>query len=1138
MGSAVFGDARGGDVTVNATESIDISGMAPGESVFPQVNESLKLFGGEFPAGLLTTVFSGGNGAGGDLTVNTPRLTLQEGGVVATGTIAAPGNSGRLTLEADEITLIGTATDGFFSTSILTSALAGASGQGGDLKIETRLLNLRDGAQVRAGTSGTGNSGNVAILADEINLDGVSPDGQFSSSILAGVEDLSNLFPGAMSSGNGGDLRIISGRIILSNGGEISASTFSNGNAGNLLINARDIEVNGIFATGSLLTTRGGIRIDVRPGARGNGGNLTIDTESLRLRNGGQVSTNILGQGSGGVLRVDAREIEAIGVSENFVSGLVGTVLPGSTGNGGNITVNTDRLSLREGAMITATVFSSGQGGNLEVNAGTIEAMGSGIPRSNDPQFSQLIQLLAGRFPSGITTTVIPGATGNGGDLMVQAQQIAIGDGGQIGTGTLGAGASGNLQVQARTIDLRGVSVVGSVPSSIFTSVLGGDATGKGGEGIVTAQQLTLRDGGQVRAGTSGQGDSGSLTVRANQIELTGRSENNLFPSSILNSVEDLSFFIPGAIGSGNAGDLRVESDRITLTDGGEITASNSGSGNAGNLRVNAREITVSGVAIVDQQIIPSGLRVDVLPQSTGNGGDLTVNVGRLILNEGGQISTNMFSGVEATRTGNLQVNGIEIEATGVSANSPSGLITNVQPGAAGSAGNLTVNTERLVLREGAAISSLVAGSGRGGMLTVNATEIEATGTSFVEATNPIEVQILQFLNGQFPSGILTTVLPTATGQGGDLTVAADQIRLDRGAQIGSGTFGIGNSGNLNVQADTINIRGTSTSSLSFPPTSILTSVLGGGATGNGGDALISAQRLTLQDGGQLRSGTSGQGNSGNLTVQAQEIELTGRSLDNRFPSSILVEVEDFTDLAPGAIGRGNGGNLAIDSNTIKVQDGAEITASSSGTGAAGSLAVQANALQINQGILSAETASGDQGNITLDIPRISLQNSAITTNATGTATGGNININTELLTARNSQISANAVEGAGGNVQIQSRGVFADQIPTVTASSEFGFDGTVEIDTAVDPTQGIVRLPGEILDASSIVAQNICKFEQGQIARGSSLVITGRGGLPSSPTETLTALQGLVEWEAGENSQLAGGNSAVNPDNFVETSG
>ncbi|NER07361.1 MAG: S-layer family protein [Okeania sp. SIO3C4] len=82
-----------------------------------------------------------------------------------------------------------------------------------------------------------------------------------------------------------------------------------------------------------------------------------------------------------------------------------------------------------------------------------------------------------------------------------------------------------------------------------------------------------------------------------------------------------------------------------------------------------------------------------------------------------------------------------------------------------------------------------------------------------------------------------------------------------------------------------------------------------------------------------------------------------------------------------------------------------------------------------------------------------------------------------------------------------------------MTASSALGVDGTIDVNTQVDPTQGVVILSPEVVDAESVVAQNLCLPSQNGIA-GSSFVITGRGGLPPNPTQPLTVLRGVVAWE------------------------
>ncbi len=773
------------------------------------------------------------------------------------------------------------------------------------------------------------------------------------------------------------------------------------------------------------------------------GGTLTINAARLGLQEGSKIQTATFGKGSGADVNINASQIEAAGTSADLtsMSSISSNVAVGASGKGGDLTIHTEHLTLTEGAQLSANVFGSGQGGNVTIDAHVIEAIGLGEAQSTDRQTEQAFQLLGGQAPSGISALVAPGGTGNGGQMTINTQNLIVRDGATVGTGTIGAGDSGNLDIQAHNIEVSGTATTGFPHSSLFTSVITPLATGNGGDFNIEAQQITLQDGGRIQSGTSGIGNSGNMVVRANEIELIGGSADGFFASSILTSVEDISMLIPGAIGSGNGGNLYVESDRITLTDGGEITASTFGSGNAGNLLVNAREIEASGALRQNQIVIPTGLRVDVLPTSTGNGGNLTVNTERLVLRDGGQLSTNMFSSSNTAQSGNLTVNATEIEATGVSFNSPSGIVTNVQGGAGGSAGTLTVNTERLMLQDGAEISSVVVGSGQGGNLEINATEIEAVGTGRGEATNPIEEQLLLFLGGAFPSGVLTTVLPGATGDGGNLTVNGERITIKDGAQLGSGTFAAGNSGDLKIQANEINLSGVAETG--FPPSTISTSVFGDDTTGTGGNARVEAERLTLEG-------------------------------------------------------------------------GAIITASSTGVGAAGSLEINTESLQLNQGIITAETNTGIEGNITLNTQQLRLENqSTITTNAMNEATGGNININAQVAIASDqSRISANAVQGQGGNIQVNGEAFLIDKSSQITATSAFGIDGRVELNYLLNPSQTHIRLSDQIINVETLINQDLCQPTDNQIAAGSSLVITGRGGLPPNPTQPLTVLQGLIEWE------------------------
>lgn len=142
-------------------------------------------------------------------------------------------------------------------------------------------------------------------------------------------------------------------------------------------------------------------------------------------------------------------------------------------------------------------------------------------------------------------------------------------------------------------------------------------------------------------------------------------------------------------------------------------------------------------------------------------------------------------------------------------------------------------------------------------------------------------------------------------------------------------------------------------------------------------------------------------------------------------------------------------------------------------------------------------------GNITLQTGNLQLRhNSQITTNASGTATGGNINIESGAVAAlENSDIRANAVRGRGGNITINTQGIFRSTDSDIDASSELGIDGNVELRTPnTDPVKGLnqpetTRVPAQPTRGCQTSGQRASRF-----------VVTGRGGLPPSPSERISS--------------------------------
>ncbi len=171
-------------------------------------------------------------------------------------------------------------------------------------------------------------------------------------------------------SGKGsGDISIQGRGVSVTEGTTVIANTLAAQPGGSISLNAAELlEINGSF-----------VDADVSVDAPLPVATVTVNTPHLTLTNGGQISTATFGAGASGELKVNANQIEVIGVSADGLnlSGLFTDVLNGATGTGGDIIINTQTLKLWNGGQLGANVFGAGQGGNLTVNAREIEAIGT-----------------------------------------------------------------------------------------------------------------------------------------------------------------------------------------------------------------------------------------------------------------------------------------------------------------------------------------------------------------------------------------------------------------------------------------------------------------------------------------------------------------------------------------------------------------------------------------------------------------------------------------------------------------------------------------------------------------------------------------------------------------------------------------
>ncbi|NEO36258.1 MAG: S-layer family protein [Moorea sp. SIOASIH] len=724
---------------------------------------------------------------------------------------------------------------------------------------------------------------------------------------------------------------------------------------------------------------------------------------------------------------------------------------------GGSIQVQGANVSLRDRSDVFANTIGSQNGGGIVVRASQLSLEDG----------SRIIANVFG--------------LGQGGDLSITTGQLIVSDGAFVSASTLAEGDAGDLTVNASsTVELS---------SDLFAVTFG---TGKAGNLSITTGQLIVKDGAVVSASTFGEGDSGNLTVDADSIQVIGTSADGRFRSGLLAQTNE--------IATGNAGDVKITTGELIVSDGARVSASAFGEGNGGNLTVDAS----STVQLIGTSA--DGRRSSSLVTQTegkGNAGDVKITTGELIVSDGAEVSASTFGEGDG---GNLTVNAFStVQVIGTSADGPfgSGLFAQANPDSKGNAGNLSITTGQLIVKDGAQVSASTRGEGNGGTLSIDASStVQLIGTT---------------ADGRIISGLFAQT--EGKGKAGDVNIATGQLIVEDGAQVLAITLGEGDGGNLIVDAEeTVKLIGTSADGRIV---SGLFSQVNPGSKGNAGNLSITTGQLSVEDGARVSAATFGEGDGGNLIVDASStVQLIGTSADGEFPSGLFIQANrDAT---------GNAGDLLnITTDKLIISDGAEVSARSIQQGtSAGEVKINANSIFLdNKGIISAETAGGDKSNINLLSRDIRLlDESKIITEAQNTTTGGNIFIDTDTLVGLgDSDIIANADQGEGGRVEINAKGIFGlefrdrltpDNDITSTSNRGSSFNGDVILNISqVDPTSGLNELPGILVDAEAILANDLCGFENNRIAGGSSFIITGKGGLPPTPEDSVINTDRTVSW-------------------------
>lgn len=563
----------------------------------------------------------------------------------------------------------------------------------------------------------------------------------------------------------GGDVRL-DGGVVRARGGRIELGGLAG--AGEVKINPNDLRLtfpDGVRRSNVALTN--GAIVDV---VAGNGGDIAITAQNIDISGAksnvcagigtsgsscGTPGPTLLGSSTNQAGNIVLNATGAVSISQSRIEN---NVNPGATGNSGNIfdavlkrdnlfgsiLIKAGSLSLSDDAVLSTSTFGNGSAGLVFV-----QANGGSVSFNNSRIFSN----------------VEYGGIGDAGGILIEAGSLSLSNGAQLQTLVRqasngqppGQGKAGNVIIDVRdAVTITGVNSDG-FPSKISSSLQPG-TIGSGGSINIAAGSLSLTNGGQLDTKTSGQGDPGTIYVKAqNFVLLAGES------TAIKNTVE------AGAVSGGDSNSLRaisIETGSLKLTDGARLNSSTYGTGDAGIVFVQARD----AVSLSDGSGILSGVATD----AKGNAGGILMKVGSLSISNGSFVTT------ETNGRGNAGLILVGANGDVLLRGAGSGIFSSVNRGSSGQGGAIGISADRVLIRNGAQVNVNNLGSGEAGAIAVIARRL-----------------VLD--NG----GLLTAT--TRSGNGGDIDLmkVREYVALSRESDIftaGALNAGVGSGGNIKIR--------------------------------------------------------------------------------------------------------------------------------------------------------------------------------------------------------------------------------------------------------------------------------------------------------------------------------------------------
>ncbi|HEY9610777.1 filamentous hemagglutinin N-terminal domain-containing protein [Allocoleopsis sp.] len=412
---------------------------------------------------------------------------------------------------------------------------------------------------------------------------------------------------------------------------------------------------------------------------------------------------------------------------------------------------------------------------------------------------------------------------------------------------------------------------------------------------------------------------------------------------------------------------------------------------------------------------------------------------------------------------------------------------------------------------------------------------------------------------------ISTANLSVASNSGDIILDATGNVSVPGTSDAGGRNFALGsfadiynsgdtgNAGSITIKADgNISIGSglalTNSNSFGAINTSVNTRTDRGNAGNSGGVQLTSTNGNIGVNGGIFTNSTSERGgnagNSGNVILRALQGSI---NIIPNWAGAIITRTDSrpITDSRGRVIAigtTGDAGSIEIDARAINIQgrpssSDRDITAESTRNGLSGNIIFNSQTpLNLTELQIGTDAGDGGSGNVTIQAPSLTLNNTQITTTSRGENAAGDIRIATggSVVLTNNSSLKSSSLfggSGNGGSIQIAASNLTVEQQSSVESTS----DGSGKVgNILIDATSGKVLLDNGRI--SSVVESTDAENTAGDVTIKAAAIEMRNGSILDTKSQSTRSHPSSVTLQARDRIDIT--NSQVLSDSQNNTGG